>query len=145
MLFEREENITKTARQWLTTVALHKPRHQYELYEVPNTKDLIKIHKTNKFITAFTKQRCPNLALISSVNVQNRTMWHSDNALALYQGDAGCLVQVLRAFLQSPQVTVGIICYSGHDHFLPNPFRFVISLSAYHLTPCSLDIDNCVK
>jgi hypothetical protein len=54
--------------------------------------------------------------------------------------DIGYLELDFRGFVQSVQANVGIVPWSGHDHFLWNPFKHVIYQSSYH--PILHNVDN---
>jgi hypothetical protein len=73
--------------------------------------------------------------------------WHSTNALSSYLvGDAlgqnSVLTEIFRAFSQSLQADAGMIPQLGHHCFFQNPFRFIIHLLSYHLTPSNLATDS---
>jgi hypothetical protein len=48
-------------------------------------------------------------------------------------------------FFVSHQANAGMVSRSGHDHFLPNPFQFLIDQSFYHATLSSLASKNFIK
>jgi hypothetical protein len=50
--------------------------------------------------------------------------------------------KTLRCFLLSLQANSEISLRVGHDHFLPNPFQFIIHQSCQHLTLYSASLNN---
>jgi hypothetical protein len=56
-------------------------------------------------------------------------------------GTPAIMVEVIRGCTQSLQAYVGMVLRLGHDHFLPNPFTFII----HRFTLYCIDTDGVVK